>query len=141
MNEELFEDYFDEFGEYPPLYIDLSSDSKIYAKGIKEALKTHNPLTLDIIGELIDEESTERFNSNYDEKRIRDLLISYGASEEASEQFIEDLLKNKTQKEKERTKADIYKALREKGGSDLIIQLAGMSKAEREKAIKDYLKD
>lgn len=137
MNE-LWEKYFDEFGEYPPIYIDLSPDSEAYKKGIKESLENHKPLTLDRIGEIADEESASRFASNYDEKRIHDLLISFGASEESAEEFIEDLMKKKP---KGTTKSELYKSLREKGGSDLIIKLASMPKEEREKAIAEYLKD
>lgn len=140
MNE-LWEKYFDEFGDYPPIYIDLSPDSEAYNKGIKEALKSHKPLTLDRIGEILDEESVGRFEKDFDTKKIKDLLLSYGASEEAADQFIEDLFKGKSKEEKKQTKAEIYKAMREKGGSDLIIKLATMNADDREKAIQEYLKD
>lgn len=140
MNE-LWEKYFDEFGDYPPIYIDLSPDSEAYNKGIKEALESHKPLTLDRIGEILDEESVGRFEKDFDTKKIKDLLLSYGASEEAADQFIEDLFKGKSKEEKKQTKAEIWKAMREKGGSDLIIKLATMNAEDREKAIQEYLKD
>lgn len=140
MNE-LWEKYFDEFGDYPPIYIDLSPDSEAYKKGIEESLESHKPLTLDRIGEILDEESVGRFEKDFDTKKIKDLLLSYGASEEAADQFIEDLFKSKSKEEKKQTKAEIWKAMREKGGSDLIIKLATMNAEDREKAIQEYLKD
>lgn len=140
MNE-LWEKYFDEFGDYPPIYIDLSPDSEAYKKGIEEALESHKPLTLDRIGEILDEESVGRFEKDFDTNKVKDLLLSYGASEEAADQFIEDLFKGKSKEEKKQTKAEIWKAMREKGGSDLIIKLATMNAEDREKAIQEYLKD
>lgn len=78
------------------------------------------------------------------DEKIRKLLKAYGASESEIENFMTDLRaedEDKTEKEEERSKSELYKSLREKGGSDLIIKLASMPKEEREKAIAEYLKD
>lgn len=141
MEEKLLEEYFYRFGDYPPIHLEVDYEGEIYEKGIKESLESGKPLTLDRISELADEESIGRLQKDFDTKKIKDLLLSYGASEEAADQFIEDLFKGKSKEEKKQTKAEIYKAMREKGGSDLIIKLATMNAEDREKAIQEYLKD
>lgn len=69
--------------------------------------------------------------------KIRALLKAYGARDSEIENFMRDL---RGEAKTEKSKAEVYKAIKEKGGSDLIIKLASMTKEEREKAIADYLK-
>ena len=71
------------------------------------------------------------------EEKIKSLLKAYGAKDAEIANFMKDL---RGEAKTEKSKADVYKAIKEKGGSELIIKLASMPKEEREKAIADYLK-
>ena len=133
--EKLLEDYRFAFGDYPPMHIEIPYESPIYKKALEESLSTGKEITLDRLNEIADGESAERSAKEYDEKRLRNLLKTYGAKDDSIEDFVRDLYKKAPS-----TKADVYKAIKEKGGSDLIIKLASMPKEEREKAIADYLK-
>ena len=92
--------------------------------------------------EFVSAEADEEENDMDADEKIRKLLKAYGASDTEIENFMNDLndeTEEKPEKKEEKAKTDVYKSLREKGGSDLIIKLGSMSKEEREKAIKDYL--
>lgn len=79
----------------------------------------------------------EEENDMDESDKIRALLKAYGARDSEIENFMRDL---RGEAKTEKSKAEVYRSLKEKGGSDLIIKLASMPKEEREKAIADYLK-
>lgn len=147
MENNMLKEYFYQFGEYPPLIMELPYGCDDYQALMMYAIDTNTKITEEVLADYIKRKNikygvreTGEDDNNMEEQKIRKLLKQYGAEDVEIENFMTDLKDMKDEAEEENlliANADKLKATQE--GREIIKNAPTMAKDELAKKIKEFL--